>query len=263
MATTIDLSGRAALVTGGGRGIGGRIARTLADAGADVVVAARTESELDETVEAIERRGVEGLAVPTDLKRTEDLDHLVETAFDAFDGLDTLVNNAGVSEFESPLTVSEEAVDHMIDVNFRGTFLLSQRFGRRLLDAAPDRGRIINISSGSGEFGHPGTTVYGGTKAGVNGLTRGLAAAFAREDVTVNAVVPGLTATDRAEGVIEDSDVHDLDGIPAGRLAEPEDVADACLYLASDRADYVTGELLHVNGGVHFTSTHFRTPYEE
>lgn len=262
MTTTIDLSGRAVIVTGA-RGIGRQIAVTLADAGANVVVAARTESELEETIEEVERRGSEGIAVRTDLKQTEDLDALVEEAFEAFDGVDTLVNNAGVNVLESPLSISEEAVDHMIDVNFRGTFLLSQRFARRLLKEDPDRGRIINISSGSGEFGHPGTTVYGGTKAGINGLTRGLAAELARDDVTVNAVVPGLTASDRAEEVVEENNLHNLEGIPRGRLAQPADIADACLYLMSDRSDYVTGELLHVNGGVHFTTTHFHPPYEE
>lgn len=262
MTATIDLSGRAAIVTGG-RGIGREIALALADAGANVVVAARTESELEETVAAIERQGVEGLAVPTDIKRTDDVDALVEEAFDTFDGVDTLVNNAGVNVLESPLSITEEEVDHMIDVNFRGTFLLAQRFARRLLEEDPNQGRIINISSGSGEFGHPGTTVYGGTKAGVNGLTRGLAATLAREDVTVNAVVPGLTGSDRAERVIEEKGLHNLDGIPRGRLARPEDIADACLYLASDHADYVTGELLHVNGGVHFTTNHFKPPYDE
>lgn len=261
MAVDIDLSGRAAIVTGGGSGIGRGIALRLAEAGADVVVAARTVSELEETKALVEDHGVDSLVVETDLRKESDIEHLVERSFDEFDHTEILVNNAALNHIVHPSEMTAEQVDEMTDVNFRAVFLLSRTFGDRVAAQSGTDGRIINISSGSAEFGYPDMTVYGGTKAGINGLTRGLAATYVRDGVTVNSVTPGLTRVGRVDEILEESEMHNVDGIPKGRLATPDDIGNACLYLCSELGAYVTGEVLHVDGGIQFMTGHFNPPW--
>lgn len=256
MTVDIDLSGRTVIVTGAGRGIGETIATTFAEAGADVVAAARTEDEIDDTVETVEEHGVRGLAVPTDLRSVDDIDELIETAIDSFGVPDILVNNAGVNLTGPPLEHTTEEVDTMLDVNLRGLFLLSQRFGQVIRESDRESGRIINISSLTSKLGVPNMTLYAGTNAGINAITRGLAAELASDGVTVNAVVPGLIGIQRIEELVEQEgdEIYDLDRIPLGRLGDAQHVADAVLFFASDLAEYVTGENLNVDGGVAFTA---------
>lgn len=261
MVVDIDLSGSAVIVTGGGSGIGRGIALRLADAGADIVIAARTVSELEETKALVEERGSDALVVETDLRKEGDIERLVEAAFDEFDHTRILVNNAALNHIVHPSEMTAKQVDEMNDVNFRAVFLLSRTFAGRLVDRSETTGRIINISSGSAEFGYPDMTVYGGTKAGINGLTRGLAATFVREGVNVNSVTPGLTQVGRVDEILEESEMHNVDGIPKERLASPEDIGNACLYLCSEMGEYVTGEVLHVDGGVQFMTSHFHPPW--
>jgi NAD(P)-dependent dehydrogenase (short-subunit alcohol dehydrogenase family) len=257
----VDLSDKTAIVTGAGRGIGREIAHEFAAAGADIVAAARTTSEIEAVADAIESAyDVRAVAVPTDLSSEADAEALVTATTEAFGTPDILINNAGANIVKPPLELSVEEIDTMLDVNVRGLFLLSRAFGRELRNSETDSGRIINISSLTAHLGVPAMAMYSGTKSGVIGMTRGLAAAFAGDGVTVNSVSPGLTRIDRTEAVIEEKagEVFELDRIPVGRIGEPEDTAAACLYLASDDASYVTGIDLPVDGGVCFTAGLYR-----
>lgn len=250
----IDLRGRTALITGAGRGIGETIAVEFAKCGADVVAAARTVEEIEATVERVEALGAEGLAVPTDLRSVEDIDRLMDETIDSLGLPEILINNAGANLSASTLTRPLEEVDTMIGVNLRGSFLLSQRFGLEVRESGRESGRIINISSIHGRLGTPSRTVYSTTKAGLYGMTRGLAAELAPDGVTVNSVSPGLTRVDRIERLIEEEDRYDLGKVPLGRLATSEDIAYGCLFLASDYADYITGVDLPIDGGVLMTA---------
>ena len=253
----VDLTGKTAIVTGAGRGIGREIAHEFAAAGANIVAAARTASEIAAVADDIESEyDVTAVSVPTDLADEADIDALLTATTEEFGTPDILINNAGANIVKPPLDLSIEEIDTMLNVNLRGLFLLSRAFGKAVRDSDADAGRIINISSLTAHLGVPAMALYSGTKSGVIGMTRGLAAAFAADGVTVNSVSPGLTRIDRTEAVIEEKagKVFDLNRIPVGRIGEPEDTAAACLYLASDAAGYVTGIDLPVDGGVSFTA---------
>lgn len=257
MTVDIDLSGRTAIVTGAGRGIGEGIAGRLAEAGANVVAAARTTDEIEAVVEAVEaEHGVEGLAVRTDLTDVDDVQTLVDESVDAFGVPEILVNNAGANLMGDPMEHSVQEVDTMLDVNVRGTFLLTQRWGRAYRDAGLDWARVVNVSSVVAEVGTTPMALYGGTKAGVRGLTKGFAAALGGDGVTVNSVSPGITRVGRTAEAIESGagGFLQLDRIPVGRAGEPADVADVCAFLASPQASYVTGVDVLVDGGVAFTA---------
>lgn len=257
MAVEIDLSGETAIVTGAGRGLGADIVRRLAEAGADVVAAARTREEIEAIVAEVEAdHGVSGLAVPTDLTEVSDIEDLVAESVEAFGAPSILVNNAGANLLGDPMEHTVEEVNTMLDVNVRGLFLLTQRWATAYREAGLDSGRVINVSSVVAELGVPMMTLYSGTKSGVRGITRGFAAALAPDGVTVNSISPGLTRVGRTADLVDDpSDAPvDLARIPAGRVGAPEDSADVCLFLASDLADYVTGVDILVDGGVAFTA---------
>lgn len=258
MTVELDMENKTVIVTGAGRGIGAEIATRFAEAGADIVGAARTESELERTVDRVEGHGVRGLAVPTDLSQADDVDHLVDRVLELSGVPDVLVNNAAANLAGDPLSQDAVDLDTMVSVNLRGLYLLSQRVAQEQIDTGVE-GRIVNVSSIVGHLGVPAMTLYGGTKAAVHGVTRGLAAELAPHGITVNSVSPGMTRVDRIEDLMaEKGELYDVDRIPAGRLGTPEDVADSCLFLASDLAGYVTGEDLRVDGGVTITAGLYR-----
>lgn len=257
MSIQLDLSDDTAIVTGGGRGIGEEIVYAFAEAGADVVVAARSEDEISRVAERARNEfDVGAVAVPTDLTDRDEIAALVDATVEEFATPSVLVNNAGANIAGPPLELTADEVDTMFDVNVRGLFLLSQEFGRAVRESSLESGRIINISSVVADLGVPAMTVYAGTKSAVRGLTKGMAAELAPDGVTVNSISPGLVRIERTEQVIEEhgDELFDFDRIPLGRVGRPRDVANTCLFFASDLADYVTGEDLLVDGGVEFTA---------
>lgn len=254
---SVDLSGSTTLVTGASYGIGEEIAYHLADSGANIVGAAKSEDELRETIDTVEEEhGVEGVAVPADLREEPEIEALLETAVAEFGVPDILVNNAGVYPSGPALEMDTEDIDDMLDVNNRAVILLSMKWGKAFRESERDTGRIINISSVFNNVTSPRLLVYGSTKFHVRGITMGFAAELARDGVTVNSVSPGIVNShDWTREELEEFDwLGDLNRIPVGRVGEPQDVANACLYLASDAAEYMTGADILIDGGVGFTA---------
>jgi len=257
---SVDLSERTAFVTGAGRGIGKAIAVQFAAAGADVAAVARTRSELEATVDAVESHSVRGVTVEADLRDETAIQRAVDETIDALGVPNVLVNNAGVFLASPPDEQSTSEIDHMLTLNLRAPLLLSRRICREIVQSGAEVGRVINVASNVAATAVPAWTAYGSTKAGIQGMTRGLAVAFADEGITVNSISPGTTRTPAVEEVIEEmgDELYDFDRHPMGRIGEPEDVADVCLFLASDLARYVTGEDILVDGGVSITSGFYR-----
>lgn len=251
---THRFSGRTALVTGAGSGIGRAVALAFAGEGANVVVAGRRREPLDETVALIEEAGGKALAVTADVTRAADVEALVDAAVDRFGSLDVAVNNAGVLEGggQPVADVPEEAWRRMLDINVTGVLLCLQAEVRRMR-AQPRGGAIVNIASRIGVHGRiPGTTAYGATKAAVSVLTRGAALDHIADGVRINAVSPGATATPMSllPGETEAGRAERMrTAVPLGRVSTVEEVAAAVLYLASDDAASVVGTDLVVDGG--------------
>jgi len=241
----IDLTGRAALVTGASRGIGREIAKALAGAGAKVACVATNEELLNSLVAEI---GNGSLAIRCDVSKPAEIEATVEKAAAALGGLDILVNNAGVTRDNLLLRLKEEDWDAVLDTNLKGPFLFIKAAGRYLLRSKA--GRVINISSVSGVLGNAGQANYSASKGGLISLTKTAARELGSRGVCVNAVAPGFIATDMAAKV----DPKVVEGVTAGlplrRIGEAREVAGAVLFLASDLAAYVTGQVLGVDGGM-------------
>jgi len=249
--TAIDLTGSVAVVTGGTRGIGRAIAERLATAGAAVVPTSRTETDVEDAAARIRDLGSESLAVTTDVTDGAEVAALFETTADELGGVDVVVNNAGinpVSAMGGPESVDPEAFRSAVDVNLQGTFTCTHEAGEYLLENGG--GSVVNVASISGLVGTKRQHGYVASKHGVVGLTKSTALDWAPE-VRVNAVAPGYVSTDLTEPIEGNDDLYQslLSDIPTGRFAEPEEIADAALFLASDMASYVTGECLTVDGG--------------
>jgi 3-oxoacyl-[acyl-carrier protein] reductase len=243
------LNDKIAVITGASRGIGKSIALQMAKNGAKVVVSARNKELLDTLVSEIKSFGGEALAVAGDISITADADNLIASAVDAFGQLDILVNNAGITHDGLLLRMKDEDWDSVLDINLKGAFLCSRAAAKVMTKKR--YGRIINISSVVGEMGNAGQANYCASKAGLIGLTKSNARELAKRNVTVNAITPGFIATDMT-GELSDKVKGELAAqIPLGCLGEAEDVADAVLFLASERSKYITGQVLGVNGGMY------------
>ncbi|MGG3019909.1 3-oxoacyl-[acyl-carrier-protein] reductase [Geobacillus stearothermophilus] len=243
------LEGKIALVTGASRGIGRAVALELARQGANVVVNyAGSEAKANEVVEMIRSLGREAIAVQADVARAEEVERLVKTALDQFGRLDILVNNAGITRDNLLMRMKEEEWDAVINTNLKGVFLCTKAVTRPMMKQRG--GRIINIASVVGGIGNPGQANYVAAKAGVIGLTKTAARELASRNITVNAVAPGFITTDMTEALSEELKGEMLKQIPLARFGEPDDVARVVAFLASDAAGYMTGQTLHVDGGM-------------
>jgi 7-alpha-hydroxysteroid dehydrogenase len=244
------LDGRVAIVTGAGKGIGRGIATGFAEAGADVACAARTADDLDDVAADIAALGRRALAVPTDVMQTGDLDHLVDATVEHFGRLDVLVNNAGGTMPRAAMATSERFFETALRFNVTAAFLLTQRAARAMVDTAGS-GAVVNISSRSSDMVQTSFVAYGAGKAALNMMTRNMAADLAPR-VRINAIAVGGVATQALDVVLTDDNLRSqfIAGTPMARPGEPEDIACAALYLASDASSWVTGKIFQVDGGV-------------
>lgn len=245
----LDLTGKTALITGGSRGIGRTTVKTLAAAGARVAFTYRSSTdEATDLKEKLEEAGHEVLLFQGDAAEPSSAAEAIDGVIDAWERLDILVNNAGITRDGLLLRLKEEDWDAVINTNLKSVYNFSKAAYRQMMRQRS--GKIINISSVIGKIGNPGQTNYAASKAGIIGFSKSLAKELAGRSVCVNVVAPGYVATEMTESLAEDVREKMLDTVPLGRAAEPEDVANAVLYLASPLADYITGHVLHVDGGL-------------
>ena len=245
MAVSFDLSNHTALVTGATGGIGASIARTLHGAGANLVISGTRQAALDSLLEEL---GESAVAIPCNLSDADDVNTLIKSAEEASGPVDILINNAGMTKDGLAMRMNDDDWESVLAVDLSAAFRLSRAALRPMLKAR--WGRIINITSVVGHTGNPGQANYAAAKAGLGGMTRSLAAETAARGVTVNCVAPGFIQTAMTDALNEKQKAAILERIPAGKMGTPEDVAAAVLYLASDAGGYITGQSIHVNGGM-------------
>ncbi|WP_391560179.1 3-oxoacyl-[acyl-carrier-protein] reductase [Robertmurraya sp.] len=245
----MKLLGKVALVTGASRGIGRDIAIELAKAGANVAVNyAGSEARANEVVQEIQSLGREAFAVQCDVANGESVAEMVKQTIDRWGSLDILVNNAGITRDNLIMRMKEDEWDDVINTNLKGVFLCTKAVTRQMMKQKS--GRIINISSVVGESGNAGQANYVAAKAGVIGLTKTTAKELAPRGITVNAVAPGFITTDMTDKLTDEIKEGMLKMIPLAKFGEPKDIANAVTFLASDDSRYITGQTIHVNGGM-------------
>jgi 3-oxoacyl-[acyl-carrier protein] reductase len=243
------LAGRVAMVTGGTRGIGLAIARLLADDGASVVVSGRDPDRLERAAKELEALGSSALAVPADAAKREDADRLVEAARERFGRIDVLVNNAGITRDQLLVRMKDDDWDQVMETNLRGVFLMTRAVGKVMM--RQKSGRMINISSTAGAMGNPGQVNYSAAKAGVIGLSKAAARELAHWNILVNAVAPGLVETDMTATISAEAREGLMQQVPLKRMGTAREVAEVVRFLAGDGAGYITGQVIHVNGGLY------------
>jgi len=244
------LKDKIAVVTGGGRGIGRGVSLAFAREGADVLVNYTSKSKAaEEVVAEIEKMGRKALAVKADVASSAEAQNMVNMAIERLGGLDILVNNAGISIPALLLHMTEEQWDRVINVHLKGTFNCTQAAARYMKEK--NYGKIINVISTAGIFGTSGQINYASAKAGIIGFTKSASRELARYKINVNAICPGVTLTDMSDKVRTDPKLKEIyfQRIQLGRYTEPEEVAPAFVFLASDEAGYITGHVLNVDGG--------------
>ena len=240
-----DFSGKCVIVTGGSRGIGESTAKAFAERGARVAVLARNVDRAQATADSL---GGEAKAYGVDVSDEASVTDAIGSVVTDFGGVDVLINNAGITKDNLLMRQSVDDWNQVIDINLRGTFLCSRAVLRPMIKKRA--GRIVNITSVIGLTGNTGQGNYAASKAGIIGFTKSLAKEVASRAITVNAIAPGLIDTDMTRSLGEDAQKKILEGIPLGRFGDGAEVASATMFLASDAASYVTGEVLRVDGGM-------------
>ncbi|MBB5178932.1 3-oxoacyl-[acyl-carrier protein] reductase [Planomicrobium koreense] len=244
-----NLTGKTAIITGASRGIGAEIARKMAEAGAKIVVNySGSQAKAEAVVEEIKNNGGEAIAVKADVADADAVKAMVDQAMQAFGSVDILVNNAGITRDNLMMRMKDDEWDDVINTNLKGVFICTKAVTRQMMKQRS--GRIVNIASIVGVMGNAGQANYVAAKAGVIGLTKTTARELASRNITANAVAPGFITTDMTDKLGEDIQKTMLAQIPLGRFGKPEEVAKAALFLASDDASYMTGQTLHLDGGM-------------
>lgn len=241
--------GKSAIVTGASRGIGREIALRLGKEGAHVAVNySGSKDRADEVVAEIIQSGGKAFSIQADVSNADSVKNMVDKTIESFGSIDMLVNNAGITKDNLLMRMKEDEWDDVIRINLKGVFLCTKGVTRQMMRQRA--GKIVNVASIVGVAGNPGQANYVAAKAGVIGLTKTVAKELSSRHINVNAVAPGLIETDMTEVLSEDVKKQMLDSIPLGKLGKPEQVAKAVLFLLSEDADYITGQTLHVDGGM-------------
>lgn len=245
-----SLSGKVAIVTGGSSGIGKATAIAFAREGAKVVVASRREKEGQETVKQVQSAGSEGFFIKTDVSKETDVSAMVEKTIATYGHLDYAFNNAGIEQIPTPLVEqTEETFDQVMDINVKGVWLCMKHQIPQMLVSGG--GAIVNMSSIAGMIGAPGLPIYVASKHAVLGLTKSVALEYAKEGIRINAVCPGMIETDLLDRAFANQEVKErlIAMHPIGRVGKPEEIAEAVVWLCSDKASFVTGQSLPLDGG--------------
>lgn len=241
--------GKAAIVTGASRGIGREIALQLANEGAKVAVNfSGSKDKADEVVQQITEAGGEAFAIQADVSNPDSVKNMVDQTIETFGSIDILVNNAGITRDNLLMRMKEDEWDDVIDINLKGVFLCTKGVTRQMMRQRA--GKIVNVASIVGVSGNPGQANYVAAKAGVIGLTKTTAKELASRNINVNAVAPGFITTDMTDALNEDVQKQLLASIPLGKLGSPENVAKTVMFLLSEDASYITGQTIHVDGGM-------------
>jgi 3-oxoacyl-[acyl-carrier protein] reductase len=244
----IDLSTKTALITGGGRGIGREIALRMAEAGCNVAISDLDLDTAQVTASDIEKLGRKALAIKADVSKEADVESMFKTFIDSFGNMDILVNNAGITRDGLIVRMKEADWDLVLNVNLKSAFLCCKEAARPMMKART--GKIVNIASVVGLMGNAGQANYSASKAGLIGLTKTLAREFASRSINVNAVAPGFIRTAMTDKLTDAEKEKLSSNIPMAKLGSPMDVANAVLFLSSPLADYITGQVLTVDGGL-------------
>lgn len=243
------LKDKVALVTGGSRGIGRAIALELAKNGANIAINYANSSEkAEELVKEIKKLGLNAISVKADVSKEEDVNNLVKTVEVELGKIDILVNNAGITKDNLLIRMKTEDFEEVLDVNLKGSFLCTKAVARAMMKKK--YGKIINITSVVGLVGNAGQSNYSASKAGVIGFTKSMAKELASRGIRVNAVAPGFIDTEMTQILSEELKEEMINNIPLSQLGKPEDVAKAVLFLASSSSDYITGQVINVDGGM-------------
>ena len=242
------LTGKTAIVTGASRGIGAAIARKLCEAGANVALCSRSAEAVAAIADTLNGEGYTAISTAADISKKGDVEALIKTVLDRFSQIDILVNNAGITRDTLLMRLQDEDWDAVLQTNLTGTMYCTRAVMRPMLRQRS--GRIINISSVIGIMGNPGQASYAAAKAGIIGFTKTIAREVGVRGITVNAIAPGFITTDMTAQMPQQNQEQLRGLIPLRRFGSPEDVADAVYFLASDAARYITGQTLHVDGGM-------------
>ncbi len=244
----IDLSGKVAVVTGAGRGIGKAIAWAMANAGAEIACVSRSEANARQTADLIRTIGPKTEAYAVDVAQAGEVDVVVKKILADFGHVDILVNNAGITKDGLLMRMSDADWNTVIQTNLNGAFYFIRALSRPMIKQ--QSGRIVNIASIVGLMGNAGQANYVSSKAGLIGLTKSVARELASRNITCNAIAPGFIETDMTANLKEEVRKKLLENVPLGRLGKPEDIADCAVFLASSSANYITGQVLTIDGGM-------------